>query len=76
MTAILSEDYVDKTGDGPTPDDLGTYTKFNYTRIHDDYKWRIPYQDANFNPGFNSKSDDNKANFTYGTKGIVVVAFY
>ncbi len=70
LTAILSEDFVDKTGDGPTPDDLGTYTKFNYTRIHDDYKWRIPYQDANFNPGFNSKSDDNKANFTYGTKEL------
>lgn len=32
ITEILSPDYVDLTGDGPTNDDLGYYTKFNYIR--------------------------------------------
>lgn len=73
LTAILSEDYIDLTGDGPSPDDLGTYTKFNYSRIHDSYRWRIPYEHANFNPGFNSKTDDDKANFTYGEKEIWIL---
>ncbi|MBK6545005.1 MAG: hypothetical protein IPG12_07015 [Saprospiraceae bacterium] len=70
LSAILSEDYVDLTGDGPSPDDLGTYTKFNYSRIYEYYQWRIPYEQANYNPGFQSKSDDDKANFTYGEKEI------
>lgn len=70
LSAILSEDYVDLTGDGPSADDLGTYTKFNYSRIYEYYQWRIPYEQANYNPGFQSKSDDDKANFTYGEKEI------
>lgn len=73
LSAIVSDDYIDKTGDGLSHDDLGTYTKFNYTRLHSAYKWRVPYQDANFNPGFNSKSDDDKANFTYGEKEIWIL---
>ncbi len=73
LTAILSEDYVDKTGNGPSPDDLGTYTKFNYSRIHDRYRWRIPYEYANHNPGFRSQTNDDKGNFTYGEKEIWLI---
>lgn len=32
MTEILSSDYVDRTNDGPTQDDLGGYVKFNYDK--------------------------------------------
>ncbi len=42
LTGILSADYLDKTNDGITEDDLGTGMKFNYSRI-DNYKWRTPY---------------------------------
>ncbi len=39
LTAVLSSDYVDKTQNGPTKDDLGLYTKFNYTRVHSVFMW-------------------------------------
>lgn len=42
LTAIISSDYVDLTGDGPSDDDLGNYTLFNYTKTNE-YKWRNPY---------------------------------
>ncbi|MBP6794320.1 MAG: hypothetical protein KA143_04655, partial [Saprospiraceae bacterium] len=70
LTSIISEDYVDLGEDGPTPDDLGTYTKFNYSRLPNIYRWRIPYEKANYNPGFNSQNNDDKGNFTYGEKEI------
>lgn len=43
LTAIVSPDYVDLTGNGPTYDDLGEYTKFNYTKTDSLYRWKIPY---------------------------------
>jgi hypothetical protein len=49
LTAILSPDYVDKTGDGISDDDLGTALKFNYSKLHYIYKWRTPYQNATLN---------------------------
>jgi hypothetical protein len=72
LTCVLSADYVDKTGDGPTSDDLGTYTKINYTKAHDTYKWRTPYGSgaANFNEGFRSDLLDNKASYVYGQKEV------
>ncbi|HSH65128.1 MAG TPA: hypothetical protein VLB84_04865, partial [Bacteroidia bacterium] len=74
LTEILSADYVDVTGDGPTDDDLGTYTKINYTRTTGDYKWRVPYTNANFNEGLKSvKGDgygDNKGSYVYGEKEL------
>ncbi|MBP6795659.1 MAG: hypothetical protein KA143_11420, partial [Saprospiraceae bacterium] len=73
LTNILSEDYVDRFGDGPTPDDLGTYTKINYTKLHGNYKWRVPYQHANHNAGFQSQTNDDKGNFTYGEKEIWLI---
>jgi hypothetical protein len=77
LTAIVSQDYVDLTGNGPSPDDYGTYTKFNYTRLTFNntpsdfaYEWRIPYQNgqANFNEGFKSNYSDNKGNYIAGEK--------
>lgn len=43
LTSIVSPDYVDVTGNGPTYDDLGTYTKFNYSKESSNYNWREPY---------------------------------
>lgn len=69
LTAVTSADYIDKTGDGPTEDDLGYYTKFNYQKKHDNYKWRLPYIDGAYMEGTNS-SDDNMVGYTYGEKEI------
>lgn len=73
LTRIVSPDYVDLTGDGPTDDDFGFWVKFNYTKHTTDgneYEWRHPYQDANYAPGFISDDEDDKATYTYGKKEI------
>lgn len=72
LTLITSPDYVDITNDGPTEDDYGYYTKFNYYKAHSNYKWRSPYnQDtANYYKGFYSSALDNKGSYTYGEKEV------
>lgn len=73
LTAILSEDYVDVTGDGPSVDDYGNYTKFNYHKLPYDYQWRVPFEDANHNPGFQSDPLDDKADYLYGEKEVWLI---
>ncbi len=74
LTAILSPDYVDKTGNGISDDDGGAAVKFNYTKHDSLYRWRTPYafgQDsANYNEGFLSEELDDKASFMYGEKEL------
>jgi hypothetical protein len=70
LTAVYSPDYVDLTGDGPTEDDLGYYTKFNYNKTSSTYKWRSPYIDANYIPGYDSDAQDDKASYVFGEKEI------
>ena len=69
LTAVFSADYVDRTGDGPSVDDLGYYTKFNYEKKYTDYKWRLPYAEGSFIAGTNA-DDDNMVAYTYGKKEI------
>ncbi len=73
LTAVYSPDYVDLTGDGPTPDDFGSYTKFNYTLATQHFKWRTPYNDANYNPGALCDKKDDMASYLYGEKEIWVI---
>jgi len=75
LTQILSSDYVDRTGNGVSNDDLGTVINFNYTRANgnstnDFYKWRVPYKQnmAQYSEGYHSKSIDDKASYVYGEK--------
>lgn len=42
LTSIASPDYVDVKGDGPSYDDLGSYTKFNYYKAGE-FGWREPF---------------------------------
>jgi len=71
ITEILSPDYVDILGDGPTSDDLGTFTKFTYFR-NPLYKWRSPYQKdkAFFNAGHLYDQNDDMGNYQYGEKEV------
>jgi hypothetical protein len=74
ITAILSPDYIDLTGDGPSRDDYGTYTKFSYTQI-EDYGWRVPYGEdqANFderNKTVSGDKGDDQGNYIYGVKDV------
>lgn len=74
LTSVLSPDYTDISDDGPTEDDLGTYTKFNYSMSDSDYRWIAPYQakegidSAQYNPGFWSDNRDDKGNYVIGSK--------
>lgn len=72
LTHILSNDYVDVGNDGPGTNDIGTYVKINYNRVHSAYRWRVPYGEnrANFNEGLKSDRYDDNANFTFGKKEI------
>lgn len=79
ITSILSADYEDLTGDGPTDDDLGSYTKFEYQKPNGPtnvYKWRTPYasNEVAFNEGLKSHSDDEKGNYIYGEKELVYLS--
>jgi hypothetical protein len=72
LTSILSPNYSDLTGNGITDDDLGNYTKFNYSLKEDSYQWRSPY-DANkgkFDQGVLSDCHDDKANAMVGNKEV------
>ena len=70
LTSVLSTDYVDVSGDGPTDDDFGSYTKFNYARKDSDYRWRAPYESgkASYNPGFYSDKKDDKGSYLIGSR--------
>lgn len=83
LTGILSPDYVDVTSNGITDDDMGSAVKFNYSLLSDNsgntqlYKWRTPYSNynnntniANYNEGYRSVTDDDKASYTYGEKEL------
>lgn len=82
LTEVLSPDYSDITGDGPSPDDLGGYVLFKYGIENPNgtvepqvknYKWRTPTTGPNlatFNKGLKSLETDDKATYLYGLKDI------
>lgn len=69
LTCLLSTDYSDISGDGPTEDDFGSYTLFTY-RNTGDYKWRVPFQQnkANYSEGLKTDPTDDKGSYVYGEK--------
>ncbi|MDY8138494.1 thrombospondin type 3 repeat-containing protein [Aquimarina sp. 2201CG5-10] len=72
LSSVLSSDYEDVNGDGPTDDDLGAYTLFEYKAIPQDYKWRVPYaaNTASYNAGLNTNKSDQKGSYIYGEKEL------
>ena len=82
LTEMLSSNYSDVTGDGPSTDDVGTWYKFNYTQVYgnDDsnvpYEWRYPVaggtggKEAFYDPAALGSDLDDKANYSYGEKEI------
>lgn len=82
LTEMLSSNYSDVTGNGPSTDDVGTWYKFNYTQVYgkDDsnvpYEWRYPVagategKEAFYDPAALGSDLDDKANYSYGEKEI------
>ncbi len=83
LTEILSADYVDVTGNGPSDDDLGTYIKYTYGDDEDldgvyepnsTFAWRTPTVDyinkANYWEGLTHNKTDDKASIVCGYKEL------
>jgi hypothetical protein len=75
LTELQSSDYIDRLNDGPTLDDIGSYYKFNYTRLYskdNPYRWRMPVEanSAYFAEGKLATHADDMANYAYGEKEI------
>lgn len=79
LTSILSTDYVDRTNDGPSADDYGSYTKFSYKKYSEInpgqelYRWRVPYEGASYSEGLKSDDQDDRGNYVYGEKEILLI---
>ncbi len=81
LTSVLSTDYADRDGDGPTVDDFGSYTKFSYKSYEDlnggtnKYRWRVPYgvEEATYNEGFKTEPTDDQGNYVYGEKEMYYI---
>ena len=81
LTSVLSPDYVDRTLDGPSTDDLGNYVKFAYSPLMKDattmagagYRTPMGVNTAVLNRGNLSDEGDDKASFTAGSKEIYYV---
>lgn len=73
LTGIYSPEYVDLLNDGPSSDDLGSYTKFNYEQ-GEDFSWRSPHKKSgstkyyNLNPGNLTNDGDDKLSYAYGER--------
>lgn len=90
LTEMYSDDYLDRTENGPSEDDHGNYYKVNYANIYGEdnpYNWRIPMCSDDDNQPFEYKSRlaylnknyhtdpwDDVANYFYGKKDLYYVA--
>lgn len=79
LTQITTPDYVDLTGNGPSDDDLGGWTRFHYVRGSGSTKkngsptsswtyWRTPYNGLAYNPGALSDPEDDLGSYSEGWK--------
>ncbi|AXY74709.1 hypothetical protein D3H65_12260 [Paraflavitalea soli] len=75
LTAILSPDYSDVTGNGITEDDIGDAVKFNYSKIAgitNPFQWRAPgvADSVSYSEGLKTDHRDDKGNYVYGEKEL------
>jgi len=75
LSAILSPDYIDITGDGVSEDDQGEAIRFNYSRVYGPgnyYQWRAPYfqNQASYNEGMKTDSRDERGSYSYGSREV------
>lgn len=80
LTAITTPDYIDVTNNGLTPDDIGGYVKFNYSRTAGTsdksvsalspywYHWRTPYRGLYYGRNQLSNPGDDMGSFTAGER--------
>lgn len=79
MTQITTPDYVDLTNNGPSSDDFGGYTSFDYRRwtrsndlanedYHNWYRYRTPYTGLNYSKNEHAKLNDDMGSVSSGMR--------
>jgi len=75
LTQITTPDYIDRLFDGPSDDDFGGYTKFEYIKKHNvdgsgGYHYRMPFNGLNYSRGELSDNSDDMGSYSSGNKDI------
>jgi hypothetical protein len=79
ITEITTPNYIDVDFDGPDKDDIGGWTKFNYTKKYGGkgsentdawYHWRAPWSGLIYQPNQYSDSEDDLGSYSSGDKEI------
>lgn len=79
LTNITTPNYIDRTLDGPTYDDFGGWTKFNYRQKYGNdiksegdnwFQWRAPYIGLSYAKNQIHESRDDMGSVSYGKKEI------
>lgn len=80
LTNIFTPDYVDRTSDGPSRDDLGGWVAFEYRQAagldfnnmgeHNWYRWRIPYSGFRYSEGQHTSPHDDIAAVSMGYREV------
>ena len=74
LTEATTPDYVDRTLDGPSDDDFGGFTKFNYKKMNSldgtPYHWRLPYTGHVYERNSLSDPLDDMGSVSEGDKEI------
>lgn len=77
LTEITTPDYVDRTMNGPSPDDFGGYTQFIYEKVYGNgiasdnwFKWRVPYNGLAYQRNSLSDGLDDMGSVAEGEKEI------
>ena len=73
VTMITSKNYNDLSNNGPSNDDIGSWVKFSYKKVDDDYKWRTPYEKVQVTDGVKGESGDDMGFYRYGEKELKYV---
>lgn len=83
LSEITTPDYIDRTLNGPTSDDLGGYTVFGYEKLYgfgstngdNWYRWRVPYNGLLYQRNSLSDNLDDMASVTEGEKEIAYLKY-
>lgn len=75
LTQITSPQYVDVDENGPTNNDYGSWTKFDYRKVYGTnsdnyYKWRLPYSGLLYNKNELSNPLDDMGSLSMGEKEV------
>ncbi len=75
LTSITTPDYIDKSDDGPSEDDFGGWTKFNYRKAYGIgksswYRYRTPYNGLLYQQNALSDTKDDIGSVSTGEKEV------